>query len=386
MVRYTFASGDLYEGNIENRKKEGKGKYTYANGDVYEGEFGNNRMEGEGKFTFADGSIYQGQWKNGKKEGNGKYVYWNKDCHEGEWKNGVCEGKGKFTFADGSIYEGDFRNDKREGGGKFTFPGGDVYEGGWKNGNMDGVGKYTLENKNCHEGGYKNDMKEGKGTVTYANGDSYEGEWSNGKKVCRVNRSREVNSVAAQVALDPNKRAKNMIRLIDVVLKHKTMMHGRALEESVLRDLITEELRSMELSLGEKVQSSLNSMISIRGPSVSEKMDDLLDMMGEILNQSRKLEAEFALFRSISEDQSRLLATIEAVNNRMPRTFIIIPGADVDRMLPSSSSTVGKVKSFSKRSLLCGTRLALDERRIVFICPVTLERVSELVRKSVVNA
>ena len=376
-MRYTFASGDLYEGNIENRKKEGRGKYTYANGDVYEGEFGNNKMEGEGKFTFANGGgVYEGGWKNGKKEGNGKYVYGNNDYYEGEWRNGVVDGKGKFQYANGSVYVGEFRNDKREGGGKFTFASGDVYEGGWKNGTMEGYGKYTQENKDYYEGGYKNDKKEGMGMVKYENGDSYEGEWSNGKKVSKVNRSRDVNSVAAQVALDPSKHTKRMTRLIDAISKHKLVMHGRALDESLLRAAITEELLNMEESLGVKVQSSVNAVISSMGPTLSEKMDDLIDMIGDMLTQSKKLEAEFALFRSISEDQSRMLNMIEARSNRMPRTFIIIPGADVAKMLPSSSSTMDKMKN-SWRTLTCSTRPALDERRIVFICPVTLERVCQ---------
>lgn len=56
------------------------GKYTYANGDVYEGQWKNGKKDGKGKdgykvigtMNYANGDKYDGQWKDDKKSGLGK--------------------------------------------------------------------------------------------------------------------------------------------------------------------------------------------------------------------------------------------------------------------------------------------------------------------------
>ena len=37
---------------------------TYSNGDIYEGELNNGQKNGKGKFTYSNGDIYYGEWKN----------------------------------------------------------------------------------------------------------------------------------------------------------------------------------------------------------------------------------------------------------------------------------------------------------------------------------
>ena len=44
--RYTYANGQIYEGNYVNGIKEGKGKLTYPNGFVYDGDFIGGRPRG----------------------------------------------------------------------------------------------------------------------------------------------------------------------------------------------------------------------------------------------------------------------------------------------------------------------------------------------------
>lgn len=50
-------------GDCSNGK--GKGKYTFANGDVYEGDFMGDQMHGEGKVTFAHGPLLEGFFEYG---------------------------------------------------------------------------------------------------------------------------------------------------------------------------------------------------------------------------------------------------------------------------------------------------------------------------------
>jgi len=62
-VRYP--NGDVYEGNMLNRKKNGKGKLYYINGDVYEGEWVNDKREGKGKFYIkSEDSHIDGHFQN----------------------------------------------------------------------------------------------------------------------------------------------------------------------------------------------------------------------------------------------------------------------------------------------------------------------------------
>ena len=47
------------------------GKYTFANGDIYEGQWQDGKMHGQGKYTFVSGAIYEGQWRDGKMQTHG---------------------------------------------------------------------------------------------------------------------------------------------------------------------------------------------------------------------------------------------------------------------------------------------------------------------------
>ena len=59
--------GDYYTGAIADGKREGFGIYTYPNGDVYEGEWENDRKNGKGIFISVKEKInYSGVFKNDK--------------------------------------------------------------------------------------------------------------------------------------------------------------------------------------------------------------------------------------------------------------------------------------------------------------------------------
>jgi hypothetical protein len=72
---------------------DGKGKYTYANGDVYEGDWKNDVREGKGVFTCSKdgpsaGHVYDGEWKNGKQHGIAVYTYPSGKKEIEEWEDG----------------------------------------------------------------------------------------------------------------------------------------------------------------------------------------------------------------------------------------------------------------------------------------------------------
>jgi hypothetical protein len=150
----------IYEGDIKNMKKEGKGieknkDYTYL------GSFSDDLRHGKGKIIYNEGEeYYEGEFKNGKMTGYGFYKWSNNNTYKGQFLDGNLHGKGVFKWQDGNEYEGDYVNNIREGEGEYR----------WKNGKK-------------YKGPYKNGKAHGIGLVTTSNGETFEAEFNNGKMV-----------------------------------------------------------------------------------------------------------------------------------------------------------------------------------------------------------
>ena len=54
--KVSYSNGDIYEGELEDGKRHGRGRYEYNTGDIYEGDYANDEACGSGTFTFASGS------------------------------------------------------------------------------------------------------------------------------------------------------------------------------------------------------------------------------------------------------------------------------------------------------------------------------------------
>ncbi|MCO5574424.1 hypothetical protein L7F22_028209, partial [Adiantum nelumboides] len=102
-----------------------------------------------GIHTYRSGDRYEGQWRNGKKEGQG--TFWvavdgkYKASYRGAWKGGKWHGKGTFYGERGETYEGDFENGERCGMGKQAYWCQDsntyeIYDGQWVHNKRDGNG------------------------------------------------------------------------------------------------------------------------------------------------------------------------------------------------------------------------------------------------------
>lgn len=96
------SDGNVYEGTFRDNMRHGYGILRYPNGDVYEGEWNLGRKEGKARFIFADsGEIY---------EGTVNIMIWNEALeladYIGMWMNDRRHGQGKYMYPDGSVYEG----------------------------------------------------------------------------------------------------------------------------------------------------------------------------------------------------------------------------------------------------------------------------------------
>lgn len=120
-----YASGSIYEGEWEFDKKCGSGAMIWKNVDEsYCGEWKNDLPDGLGEYIWGDcggGSrnmkkeccnIYRGNFENGKRQGKGTFFYMNGSQYTGDWFVDEKHGEGVFIYPDGKIFGGMFQNNR----------------------------------------------------------------------------------------------------------------------------------------------------------------------------------------------------------------------------------------------------------------------------------
>ena len=198
-----------YEGELKNRKPEGKGEYFNKEGKIlYEGEWKNGEIEIEPGVFFCyetrlfkvieNGSVkYEGGWKNNQPEGKGT-IFIDNEKYNGLWKNGILELSHNVFLnyktnlitvknGDGSIkYEGGWNFNHPYKQGVYEEKGEWKYNGEWSYGKPEGHGTFSDGEGNIiYEGEWKSGKPDGKGTL-YENGSvKYNGEWKNGKCIIK---------------------------------------------------------------------------------------------------------------------------------------------------------------------------------------------------------
>ena len=94
LVKNYWISGTIYEGDILNGKRHGKGKEysNYSNVDgilTFKGEYLNGERNGKGKEIISNNVVFEGEYLNGKRNGKGiEYNWWGNKLYEGEYVNG----------------------------------------------------------------------------------------------------------------------------------------------------------------------------------------------------------------------------------------------------------------------------------------------------------
>ncbi|HSD39399.1 MAG TPA: hypothetical protein VLC92_17965 [Rhodocyclaceae bacterium] len=159
-VHVEWNNGSVFDGNMVNGKREGKGLFKWANGQSYEGNWRDDMADGEGKFVWANGQIYQGTWVADKPEGRGSIHFANGDQYDGQISNGLPHGKGAKTYASSQDrYEGDFVQGEAHGEGSYRWKSGDLYVGSWQKGKKTGMGRYTWTSGDYWEGEFADDKQ-----------------------------------------------------------------------------------------------------------------------------------------------------------------------------------------------------------------------------------
>ena len=178
--------GNYYKGNLINGEANGEGEMLINNKIKFIGNFSHNIPNKTGKLiNFVDNSIYEGDIVNGKKEGKGIIKYKNGTTYEGDFINDKYNGFGKLTFKNGCIYEGNFQNNYINGKGKYIYTDGKEYEGDFKMGLKHGFGKLTWNNNKYFEGYWINNKQHGEG-MFYLNGKILKGIFRYGKMIMKI--------------------------------------------------------------------------------------------------------------------------------------------------------------------------------------------------------
>ena len=133
-----LSSGVVYDGDLFDGKRHGRGIMTDADGTRYTGEFFQGEKHGFGvvdygplrvpdpnkgthAFKVLKGQRYEGQFQKGKCSGQGKQWCGNElgeppfDIYEGEFKDGAFHGHGKLQKINGEVYVGEWQKGYRHG-------------------------------------------------------------------------------------------------------------------------------------------------------------------------------------------------------------------------------------------------------------------------------
>ena len=94
-VRCRWPSGEVYEGDWKDGKRNGNGTYTFADGGVFVGEYKDSKKNGKGTFTYADGAVFVGEYKDGKRNGKGTFTYPNGAVEVGFYEQDEDKGRGR---------------------------------------------------------------------------------------------------------------------------------------------------------------------------------------------------------------------------------------------------------------------------------------------------
>ena len=179
---FELSDGSVYQGQMLNGLREGRGKQQWADGSFYDGYWKNNYADGFGRLIHSDGEMYEGEWKNDKAQGNGTFYHVNGTKYTGEWLDDKQHGKGLEIWPDGARYEGLYSHGKKNGYGEYLWADGSTYNGNFVHNNIDGHGKYTWPDLRLYVGDWKINEMHGKGVFIWNDGRKYEGEYVHDKK------------------------------------------------------------------------------------------------------------------------------------------------------------------------------------------------------------
>jgi hypothetical protein len=178
--RLRWANGDVFDGTLQNGKRQGKGLFVWGNGQRYKGDWVDDEPNGQAVIDFANGDHYEGMAEHASPKGTGSMAYASGDRYKGQFAAGQPNGTGAYVWKNGQKFEGDWKDGKPSGRGRLQYASGDVYEGTVRDGSPNQSGTFTWVSGDRYVGQWKAGRKEGPGVFTWAaTGDRWEGVYEN---------------------------------------------------------------------------------------------------------------------------------------------------------------------------------------------------------------
>ena len=182
----TWGNGYRYEGEFNNGVRDGRGTLQLPTGDVYDGDFQNDAMTGQGRLVWVNGDIYDGDFVDGKRTGRGSYTWRSGARYVGELEAGIPHGEGVYEYTDGTVYRGRFENGLKQGLGELLQDGTRHY--GWFVDDLrHGVGHYRWQDGTLYRGHFAFDRQHGPGVKQSPGGELSFQDWEAGELVAAAN-------------------------------------------------------------------------------------------------------------------------------------------------------------------------------------------------------
>jgi len=141
----------------------GVARFDFKNGGYFEGEWRNGQPWAGNMYKcdyFDDIVTYDGQVDQKKRNGKGMALYKNGDRYDGMWKDHICDGPGVLHSAAGGKFDGEFRRNVPWNGEMTNFllpAGGNKFTGKIVEGKKDGQGVMWYHTGSVFRGTFRDD-------------------------------------------------------------------------------------------------------------------------------------------------------------------------------------------------------------------------------------
>ena len=182
----TWSDGSRYEGEFQNGLRHGQGVLRLPTGDIYTGAFENDAMTGRGRLAWANGDVYEGDFVDGERTGRGAYVWRTGAHYTGDLVGGVPHGQGVYEYADGTTYRGRFEAGAKAGLGELLQDS-TRYVGWFQDDERHGLGHYQWRDGTLYKGYFAFGRQNGPGIKRTPNGELAFEVWDANRLVAAAN-------------------------------------------------------------------------------------------------------------------------------------------------------------------------------------------------------